>query len=99
MTKTNYLRNISGVNFNISYEADLFLTSIHCNEIELLNIAGGIPENGINDILHSIKYDDNTNSLVFSSESDLFVIERELLWSDKFIDNKFLTVFSTGRGI
>jgi hypothetical protein len=99
MTKTNYLSNISVVNFGISPETDSFLTSIHCNEIELLNMAGGIPEPGTNEILHTAEYAANTNSVVFSSESELFFAERELFWSDKFIDNKFLTVFAAGRGI
>lgn len=99
MTKTNFLNNIRYVNFDISHDAEEFLISIHCNEIELLNLAGGIPESGTNDILHSGNYIDTTNSLLFSSESELFVIERQLFWDDKFVDNKLLTVFSTGRRI
>ncbi len=99
MTKTNFLNNIGAVNFNISYDAEQHLTSILCNEIELLNLAGGIPGNGINDILQSVEYTDINNSLSFSSESKLFVIERELFWDNKFIDNKLLIVFATGRGI
>jgi hypothetical protein len=97
MTKTNFLNNIRDVKFNVSYQAEDFLISIYSNEIETLNIAGGIPENGTNDILHSADYLNNTNSLFFSSESELFVIEREVFWDDKFIDNKFLIVFSTGK--
>jgi hypothetical protein len=98
MLKTNYLINIRDVNFSVSPDADSFLNLIHANEIELLNLSGGIPQNGINEILHVVEYDNLTNSFIFSSECELFEIERELFWNERFIDNKLLSVFSTGRG-
>lgn len=68
-------------------DTDSFLNLIQTNEIELLNIAGGIPENGFGEVLKIIEYEYPTNAFVFSSESELFVIERELFWDDKFVSN------------
>lgn len=99
MTKTNFLLNIGNISFSISPEADDFLTAILCNEIELLNITGGIPEQSIDIIHHVIDYNTDTTSLIFSTQSKWFVAERELFWNDKLIDNKYLEVFSTGRRI
>ncbi len=93
MTKTNFLHHIKDVNFSISKYADDYLVLIHCNEIELLNLAGGIPQDEAINILHSIDFDFNSNAVSFSSDSPIFYNERLLFWNDKFIDNQFLSVF------
>jgi hypothetical protein len=97
--KTNFLTNVGIARFSISEEADLFLTSKYLNEVELLNLAGGVPTRDLDEILQVAEYDDSTQSLFFSSESDFFTAERELFWEDGFIDNKLLRVFSTGERI
>jgi len=99
MTKTNFLNYIKEVNFNISPYADDYLVLIQCNEVELLNLAGGIPQDEPFTILLSAEYDFDANSIYFSSESSFFFNERLLFWNDKFIDNYYLSVFSQGRGV
>ncbi len=98
MTKTNFLKYIKEVNFKISKYADDYLVLIHCNEIELLNLAGGIPQDDAIEMLHSVDYDFLSNAVTFSTESEMFN-ERLLFWNDKFIDNQFLSVFSKGGGL
>ncbi len=99
MTKTNFLHQIMNVNFNISIDADDFMVVMKSNEIEALNLCGGIPWDGLESILFSADYDYPSKSLYVSRESELFEANRSLYWNDRFIDNTYLNVFSTGTGL
>ncbi len=97
--RTNYTNKHSEVDFKITQKANVRMRIHRLSRTNTLNISGGVPHLFMDDLIHKVSYEDQNESFIAITDSNMHKIERQIYPEDNFIDNVLMKVFKQGKGI